>query len=119
MEYVCLWCVFGVTLITALYSLASLLLLWSSVKANPLHGPGHSSSSAFLHLPSPSLGQGPWAQLSTAVIPWALISRVPLCQLAYWWWGCLLALSPAPSSHPITVPPSGGRAEGLYSKRSF
>lgn len=75
MEYVCFWCVFGVTLITAPYSLAYLLLLWSSVKANPRHGPDHPPSSVFLHLPSPSLGQGPWAQLSTAVIPWALISR--------------------------------------------
>lgn len=39
-----------------------------------------------------------------------------VCQPAFRRRGGLLALKPRPSSRPITVPPSGGWAEGLLSK---
>lgn len=61
--------------------------------------------------------QGPWDQLSTTPSSWVLLSGVPPF-FAYLNWGAglLAGLSSTLSPHPITVPPSGGWAEGLHSK---
>lgn len=110
---------FGMTLITALCYLPPLLEL---CLGQPTPGPWTPTlicPTAFPDLRSPSLRQGKGPGISS-VPPrapgFSSLEFPPFFAYLNWGAGLLAGLSSTLSPHPITVPPSGGWAEGLHSK---
>lgn len=110
----CFWCVFGVPLITALCSLAPLFYLCGALwRPTPSSG-----QYTYLHQHN-CLPRSPLLISEARVLcHWAVFSRIPLSfdSLCTGGGAACWPSSPAPGCHPITVPPSGGWAEGLHSK---